>query len=298
MDVRPRLFADTAAANTVHRRDRPDRGASHGCAHEFPRLLFHFSWTSAYLPVMHAVGPDRADLAKRLSKQSTAANMSPSDAPSFSMMRCHWHCSGALLLMLSDGDMFDHNLDSLVPSRHGHAAGQGDGPLTPAHAPESEAWRTGQLDMNPAEQGGFAPFGSPVEPARSCGTADGLANPGELPDPFEANSAVIQPHGELWFGPFDAADEYSNEAAVVDAGPEPQAQPDPPEAKQHAVVTDAADAIVDPYEELDPHLTEPKGNEKPFKQMVPKTPKCGDHLFCCFVCSLFLEQQLFGVRMC
>jgi hypothetical protein len=241
---------------------------------------------------LSAVGPARKDLDASASKQqSMAANMSPSDAPSFNMMRCHWHCSGAMLLLLSDGNPYDASLDSLACADH-----PVDGaPLGPGSLSRGAA---GGAQPAPAAPTDFAAFGSPVVPGMFSDAAAGApGSPAAMPHPDGSadDEGGMPDDNPLWFGPDDDGGGGFGDEPMDDGGPAPDDAPAPgdPDAAaagggdaergsgpvEQGGVPDAPPAPVqDPYEELDPHKPDPASAEKPFKAMVPKTPKCATAL--------------------
>ena len=240
-------------------------------------------WLPHSLP-RYAVGPARQDVMKDADKQSTAANMSPSDAPTFNMMRCHWHCSGALLLMPADGTPFDHNLDSLDAGQRAGADAENEEPVFgPAMLAAGDACGGAQ-----PPDGALGPaFGSPVVPAMFPNGDAPLGSPAALPD---ADGAMQDGDAPAWFGPDDGDDMGGGADGGVGDAPAPDCPdlPGSPGAEDAAGAADeqpeaaAADAapvpapkpVADPYEPLDPHSVDPPASEKPFKMAVPKTPKC------------------------
>jgi hypothetical protein len=239
---------------------------------------------------MCAVGMERKDThvnAHRL-KESTAATMSPSDAPSFNEMRCHWHSSGALLLIPGDGAAYDQNFDSLPVG----APALGPRSIDPS-ADSATACATAPGAGDAA--GRFAEFSTPAWPI--CGSPDeyfGAGNPGGAdaaepdwygpdngddlvggrPNDVGADAGGGMDCGDTTAGgnvglssPVPAGEGVG--AVVQDErrgvegerrgqrGPEEEdQQPGTPEAPVH-----------DEYQEMDPHCEEP-GEDKPYKEMV------------------------------
>lgn len=209
-----------------------------------------------------AVGSDRKDLrAGAGGTESAAALMSPSDAPTFSLMRAQWHVSGALLLLPSDGAPYDHNFDSVA----GGAAMAAPPPQPAAPAPAHN-------DFHASPNGGFASFGSPAAVAAS-------------PEPFFGNGGAAQPGDDAaapapsaagdWYGP-DGGDEFAfpgggDDDGVADAGgvEESGAAFEQPDDAQEA------GPLHDEWAELDPHCEDP-GENKPFRPLPKKKPtRCG-----------------------
>ena len=237
--------------------------------------------------------------------------MSPSDAPSFNMMRCHWHCSGTLLLLAADGLRYNYKLDTVEQQAPGALSGLSADMLIDSGPDEQAA-------PDPDAPDGFAAFGSPVVtamPGSSNGgddASDALASAGN-------NDAAAQaaPDEPAWFGPdggddwaqdgpdldFDSAaadagagPSHAGEAAPVDAVAGADADAPGPSRRSRRAQQDAAadaDATEDelalaPLPTLDPNDTSHNKN-KPFKMLIPKTPKC----------ALLLTAPLFclGIRV-
>lgn len=199
--------------------------------------------------------------------------MSPSDAPTFSCMRCHWHSSGALLLLPSGGDMFDQNLDTCPNGQPLNHAAAIDAPQPSTSSLGCEVSFEGMGAAAPAADDapgdGFAAFGSPMLNMAAGGAAQ------ERPDSPPAHDApdmIIEPPqpAELWFGADDPMD--------ADDGAGPSSPPHvPPDGGADRGGDDGADdqaAVPDPYAEVDTFAPDPESIIKPHKTMVPKTPAC------------------------
>lgn len=184
-------------------------------------------------------------------------------------MRSHNHISGAQLLLQQSGTLFDTNLNMF---------GVG------AYARPSDLNRRQPLHLQP---GTAAPAAD--QPVDGFGSPVGEDDPAPPPDDM----------GDLWCG-----DDGGGDYGWGEAPPSPPAGPMdandmPPAPVEHAAAMDAdaqpaaADVAADGdgwdeeeeeeedeglgvWEPLDPHEKTPGG--KPFKQQIPKIPKCASNV--------------------
>lgn len=173
----------------------------------------------------------------------------PSDAPTFNMILCHDHVSGALVLLKEDGDVFDAHMRPL------HALGD---------------LQSAGFQQTAVTEGisGFDAFGSPVDhlvphtAETGCGPVHG-ENPGTVMDV-----------GDEWFG---AAVDDGFEGAADMTLPEPCIQDVPLKQEEYAdpltfYESDEDDVAERGWLVVDPHDSS-QNKDIPFRKKQPSLPK-------------------------
>lgn len=188
----------------------------------------------------------------------------PSDAPTFNVIRCHSHESGAFLVLKADGEAFDAHMRPVHRSNFDCLVGA-----------DRHTGRVERIDA----------FGSPVDHLDPLNP-----DPAALSPVTAANEMKDQTENE---GFIADVDQFSNPAGpfldapdMTDSMTIDQDVLDP--LNQHAVENDRIDAIYDDDEQtdaddggwlvLDPHDTS-QNKDKPFRIHRPCIPKCDSRCF-------------------
>jgi hypothetical protein len=216
---------------------------------------------------------------------TSSAAQGPTDAPTFNTMRSHNHISGAQLLLPQIGTLYDSNLNMIGVGAYAFCAD----------------WNIGH-PMQQHQQPGTSIAAAPLQPV------DGFGSPvGEIADD---QGPPPEDFGNLWCGDDGGGQDEWGEAP---ASPNAKSMNDdgmPPAVFEDAQVTNAdlqpspagggegwdvgeevSEEGLGVWEPLDPH--EKTTGSKPFKQHIPKVPKCVS----CSVMQLQNQHDMFRPRM-
>jgi hypothetical protein len=200
-------------------------------------------------------------------------------------MRCHWHVSGALLLIPGDGAAYDQNFDSLLAGAHALDPPTGAGepiggfaafsaPVGPICWSPDEYFRAGNPAEAPAEPDWYGPdngddfAGAGPDAAEATDAGDLM----ECCNPLNGDAAPASVGEDAGAIAAPAQDDEA-QREEIEAGRRSLRGRKKREDEEEGKPGTPAVPVHDEYAELDPHCDEP-GENKPYTEMTHRPARC------------------------